>query len=164
MNNKSILISTIVAVLLIAGALYFAVSGSSLQNPEVATTQNIENADTNSQDSGAIVENLSAQDFQDKMKNAQKAGQNFVLLDIRTKEEFDAGHLKGAKNIDYYQTQNFVNELSKMDKNLPYYIYCRSGHRSGETVKIMRNLGFKKIYNLAFGINSWISSGLPVEK
>lgn len=88
---------------------------------------------------------------------------DFVILDVRTPSEFAEGHIKGANNIDYY-SETFQEELNKLDKNKTYFVYCRSGNRSGQTIGIMKTLGFSKIYNLsAAGMGDWIAAGLPYE-
>ena len=88
---------------------------------------------------------------------------NFVILDVRKLEEFKSGYIENAKNIDY-SSQNFKDEIGELDKTNTYIVYCRSGNRSGEASKIMKDLGFKKIYNLEGGISQWQAEGLPVVK
>jgi len=109
----------------------------------------------------SIVENVSASDFSAKI-NAEK---NLQLLDIRTIGEYKSGHLKNAKLINFYDPNFAKNiEAAGLDKNIPVYIYCRSGNRSGHAVALFKRLGFKHIVNLAYGINDWYRSGLPIEK
>ncbi len=79
---------------------------------------------------------------------------NLVFLDVRTDEEIAKGHINGAVKIDFYQG-NFKEELNKLDKNTPYLVYCRSGGRSGKTLKIMQNQGFVEAYNLLGGYSEW---------
>ena len=83
---------------------------------------------------------------------------DFVLLDIRTPEEFDAEHIEGAANIDFY-SENFRDELDTLDKEKAYLIYCRTDRRTGESLSIMRELGFVEVYNMDGGINSWKAEG-----
>lgn len=85
-----------------------------------------------------------------------------ALLDVRTPEEFDAGHLAGATNVDFYAAE-FTAQLDALDKEQPYFVYCRSGNRSAQTIEIMRDLGFSEVYELEGGILSWLGAGLPVE-
>lgn len=80
---------------------------------------------------------------------------NAFLLDVRTPEEVEDGFIPGATNIDIYRAQEFLDELGKLDKNKNYYIYCRSGNRSGQACTIMNGLGFAKTYNLLGGFNEW---------
>ena len=76
-----------------------------------------------------------------------------TLIDVRTPEEYMSGHYKNAQNLNFYDELNFKNALNKMDKNKRYLIYCRSGHRSGLTLKLMKKLGFKEVYDLSGGIS-----------
>ncbi len=80
---------------------------------------------------------------------------NAVVLDVRTEDEFDQGIIPNAINIDIYKGQGFIYKLEELDKAKTYYVYCRSGARSGQACKIMNELGFEKAYNLAGGILAW---------
>ncbi len=83
-----------------------------------------------------------------------------VVLDVRTPEEFDQGRIAGAENIDFYAS-DFSTRLDALDKDAPYFVYCRSGNRSASTIDIMRDLGFTSVYELDGGIVSWAEAGLP---
>jgi rhodanese-related sulfurtransferase len=107
---------------------------------------------------GNDVNNLSPDEFEEKLKD-----KNCVVLDVRTPEEFSSGYIRGAKNINFLSA-NFRNEISKLDKNKPYLIYCASGGRSAAACKIMTDLGFKEVYNLKGGINAWKKAGKMVKK
>ncbi|WP_460892799.1 rhodanese-like domain-containing protein [Rufibacter soli] len=69
------------------------------------------------------------------------------LIDVRTPEEFQAGHLKKAKNSDLRGGQ-FQKDFSAWDKDKTYYLYCASGNRSGQALKLMQEAGFTQVYNL----------------
>lgn len=86
----------------------------------------------------------------------------YTLIDIRTPEEFSAGHLAGALQNDFYQTAQFSKFLDQLDKNAEYLIYCRTGNRSSKALKIIQEKGFKNALDLAGGIVAWQQSGLPV--
>lgn len=87
-----------------------------------------------------------------------------VVIDIRRPEEYAAGHLEAANlQLDYY-APDFKDRLARLDKNGKYLIYCRSGHRSGLALAIMKDLGFTEIHDIAGGINAWMAAGLPVVK
>lgn len=77
--------------------------------------------------------------------------QNIQLIDVRTPKEFKSGHIKGAKNIDFFSGR-FNLEFDKLDKAKPVYVYCRSGSRSRQTAKKLANMGFNEIYDLQGGI------------
>ncbi len=83
-----------------------------------------------------------------------KNNKDLVIIDIRTKDEFNSGHIPNAINIDYYD-RNFTNEISKLDKNKKYLIYCRSGRRSGNAMDIFKDLGFNNAYNMLGGMIRW---------
>ncbi len=84
-----------------------------------------------------------------------------ILLDVRTDEEFQSGHIPGALMIDYY-AENFAERISTLDKAKTIYIYCRSGGRSGRAMKIMQEQGFDRLYNLDGGIKAWTGVGRAV--
>lgn len=86
-----------------------------------------------------------------------------VVLDIRTPEEFNEVRLAGAVNVDYYDA-DFADQLDALDKNDPYVMYCRSGNRSSDAVKTMKELGFVEVYEIDGGIVNWYDSGFPVEQ
>ncbi|MFC1990906.1 rhodanese-like domain-containing protein [Chloroflexota bacterium] len=88
---------------------------------------------------------------------------DFIIIDIRTPQEFNEGYIENAVNIDFY-SETFNKDLDKLDKSKTYFIYCRSGNRSGKAMSIMKELGFKEVNNLSVGIKEWIAEGLPVMK
>jgi len=90
-------------------------------------------------------------------------GEHAVILDVRTPEEYAQGHIPGAINIDY-QNEKFSAGLDTLNRDLEYHVYCRSGRRSGESVEIMKQKGFTKIYHLQGGILEWEEKGYPVKK
>ena len=85
-----------------------------------------------------------------------------VVLDVRTPEEFGAGHLAGAVNLDFYAT-TFADDLAGLDREAPYLLYCRTGNRSAEVREMMRSLGFLEVHEIAGGIVGWAEAGLPLE-
>ena len=152
MKNKEILVSIILAVVIIGGAVYYVNKGTTSSSNQVAN---------NEQAAGEYI-NLSAREFKETLDKA-KGNPDVELIDVRTPAEYTAGHIAGAKEIDFY-APDFAQKIASLDRNKIYFIYCRSGHRSGETLKLMQKLGFKKVYNLEHGFNSWLQEGLPVEK
>lgn len=82
-----------------------------------------------------------------------------VVLDVRTPEEFVAGHLANAQNVDFYAS-DFASQLDELDKDTPYVVYCRSGNRSASAIEIMRNLGFTEVWEVDGGIIAWEQAGL----
>lgn len=80
---------------------------------------------------------------------------NAVILDVRTDAEVARGIIPNAIHIDIYKGQLFVDEIEGLDKSKNYYVYCRSGNRSGKACAIMLQLGFENAYNLEGGILRW---------
>ena len=78
-----------------------------------------------------------------------------VVLDVRTKDEFESGHIPNALNIDLRLGPGFIDKVNALNKNKFYYVYCRSGARSAQAVQVMRDLGFSETYNLIGGILDW---------
>jgi rhodanese-related sulfurtransferase len=84
-----------------------------------------------------------------------------ITLDVRTPIEFAEGHIDGARLIDF-QSGNFENEIAALDKNATYAVYCRSGNRSGQAVKVMQDAGFSNVFNMNGGVIDWANAGLPL--
>jgi rhodanese-related sulfurtransferase len=138
MNNNK----TMTAILFLA----FGMAGLSAESPDkTVVSQTITNKDAYKM-------------IQDNGKN-----KNFLLVDVRTPEEFKADHLKGAVNIDYY-APDFKDFLKKLDKSKKTLIYCRSGNRSAKSLPIFRELGFKEVYNMAGGVIEWTANGYPLTR
>lgn len=83
-----------------------------------------------------------------------EAHPNAILLDVRTPEEFESGHLPGALNIDI-RAYDFHEQIEDLDHNRAYFIYCRSGARSATAAKYMESKGFTEVANLLGGILAW---------
>jgi rhodanese-related sulfurtransferase len=99
---------------------------------------------------------LNVSEFSSKVTEA-----GIITLDVRTPGEFNEGHIEGAQLIDF-QSGNFENEIATLDKSKTYAVYCRSGSRSGQAVKIMSDAGFTNLYNLNGGVIDWANAGLPL--
>jgi rhodanese-related sulfurtransferase len=81
-----------------------------------------------------------------------------IILDVRTPEEFNAGHIANAININL-EGSDFASEVSKLDKNATVAVYCRSGNRSGVATEQMAELGFVDMYDMQGGILEWEAAG-----
>lgn len=92
---------------------------------------------------------LSAEDFHRGMKE-----RDAVVIDVRTAGEFGSGKISGARNMDM-MASGFNKQIQNLPKDKAYYLYCRSGNRSGHACDTMVDLGFEKVYNLERGIISW---------
>ncbi len=95
----------------------------------------------------------------DKNKN----NSDFIILDVRTTEEFNSGHISNATNIDY-KSADFKKKVSKLNRNKTYVTYCRSGRRSTSASEIMAEIGFEDIYMIEGGFVAWDKANLPTDK
>ena len=84
-----------------------------------------------------------------------------VIIDVRTPGEFASGHLEGALNIDV-QSPDFAAQVSQLDPTQEYFIYCRSGNRSGQAISQMSNMGFTSMINGGSVEQASNYSGIPV--
>lgn len=89
-----------------------------------------------------------------------KGNQSFEVLDVRTPAEFADGHIENAVNLDYY-SETFKKALNNLDHNKTYLIYCGVGSRAGRASDLMKELGFREVYNIAGGFTDWKKAGLP---
>jgi rhodanese-related sulfurtransferase len=76
------------------------------------------------------------------------------LVDVRTPTEYEEIRIANSQNIDY-MSPTFDDDVSKLDKNKPIIVYCKSGGRSAKCAKKLKEAGFKKIYDLEGGISKW---------
>lgn len=109
------------------------------------------------QTAAAGIRLVSASDGADIIDNPPE---DLVILDVRTPEEFNAGHIDGAIMIDFYEA-DFGEQIAALDPDVPYVIYCNSGNRSGQTTLIMNELGFGDVADVDGGIQAWNTAGLP---
>ena len=83
------------------------------------------------------------------------------VIDVRTPEEYDAGHLTGAVNVDV-QAADFHERVNGLDKSAHYVLYCRSGSRAGAAADMMLDMGFTDVVN-AGGFDALATAGIPAE-
>ena len=83
---------------------------------------------------------------------------DYILVDVRTIEEFESGHIKDAINFDFY-SESFQKEILSFDKNSSIILYCRTQNRSTKTANYLKENGYKEITVLAGGITSWVKNG-----
>ena len=80
---------------------------------------------------------------------------NTVLLDVRTADEYKAGHIPGALQIDVLLREDFKKQVATLDKSKRYLVYCRSGKRSRDAMELMKGSGFARLYDLEGGFSKW---------
>lgn len=76
------------------------------------------------------------------------------LIDVRTPEEYNGGKIAHAENINFYDS-NFKSQMAKLDKNKRTMVYCAAGGRSGKAAKMLKDMGFKEVYDLKDGYGNW---------
>ena len=118
---------------------------------QTGTTEknNASNEAKESQPPIATYSDISVAEFKTKM-----ASGNVILMDVRTPAEIADGKIDGALELNFHD-EHFVDELDKMAKEATYLVYCKSGGRSSSACEIMKNKGFKKLYNLDGGYTAW---------
>lgn len=87
------------------------------------------------------------------------------LLDVRTPEEFEEGHIEGAVMIDYRtDPEGFVQKAeAQLQKDKPVALYCRGGRRSHMAAELLHKAGFKELVELQGGIQAWQEAEKPTE-
>jgi rhodanese-related sulfurtransferase len=94
-----------------------------------------------------------------EFNDAMTQNKDVQLVDARTPEEYKEGHLQNALNIDVLEA-DFKTKAEKLDLEKPVYVYCRSGKRSAKAALILKDIGFKEIYDMQGGYLLWESEGL----
>lgn len=89
--------------------------------------------------------------------------ENVQLVDVRTPEEYQAGFIAEAQNIDF-MSPTFDEDIKTLDKEKPVLLYCQKGGRSAKCAEKMKDLGFKKVYDMQGGFSKWKHKGLPYTK
>lgn len=101
---------------------------------------------------------ISIEEFQSRIGK-----ENVQILDVRTLEEYNSGHIAGAFLADWTKPSVFAERIKSLDKNKPVYTYCLSGGRSRAAAAQLKELGFTKVYNLSGGIVAWSRAAMPLE-
>ena len=83
---------------------------------------------------------------------------DYTLIDVRTQDEFDLGHIDSAINLDFY-SETFQNDILSLPKNETIVLYCRTNNRSSKTANILKENGFREISVLDGGITEWVKNG-----
>lgn len=97
------------------------------------------------------MENLNEKQWVEGYKTSKSA----EIIDVRTPTEFEEGYIEGAKLINIQDSSHFIQEIKKLPKDKDYYVYCRSGNRSGMACQLMNSEGIKNTYNLDCGVLGW---------
>lgn len=109
--------------------------------------------------SGAQPPDLAPEAF----RQAVSRGDSVQILDVRTQEEYNSGHIANALLADWNERSVFEERVKALDKSKPVYTYCLVGGRSSAAAARLRADGFSEVYNLQGGIKAWKAASLPVE-
>lgn len=93
----------------------------------------------------------------------QISGDEVLIVDVRTPNEYNSGHIEGAVLVDV-TAGSFDQKIQEYDKNQAVYIYCRSGSRSAGAMRKMKAMGFTEVYDLRGGVINWSKNGKPLVK
>ncbi len=99
---------------------------------------------------------LLPQDFSTQYKSTANA----ILLDVRTEAEVKEGTISGSQNIVFDEA--FANKLGSLPTGVPIFVYCAAGKRSAKAAAIMKEKGFKEVYQLKGGLNAWKEAKMPM--
>jgi thioredoxin len=102
---------------------------------------------------------ITVDEFEKKLTETE----DVQLVDVRTPEEYQEGHLKNARNYNI-NGGDFDTELSLLDKTKPVMVYCLAGGRSAEAAEIMEKKGFAEVYNMKGGMLKWNAANKPTDK
>jgi rhodanese-related sulfurtransferase len=114
-----------------------------VKNEEATAVNQTDSAQTQS---GQVCERIDKEKFKAAIK-----GEKIQLLDVRTPEEFAEGHIDGAVNINFFDADFSSQVTAKLTKDVPVYLYCRSGGRSAKALIVLRDLGYQTVYELEGG-------------
>ncbi|PAU94638.1 rhodanese [Aliifodinibius salipaludis] len=101
---------------------------------------------------------ISAEQFQEKVDETPG-----VVIDVRTQEEYNQGHLAMVDDHLDLLNGDFEASLDSLNKEKTYYLYCRTGNRSGQAVELMKENGFKNVYNIG-GFQDLVNAGIESSK
>ena len=140
-------------LLVTLGSMLTACQANTTSNSETTTTETVTEAqpvENSTPTQEKTIADLNVQEFLKKYHQTEGA----VLIDVRTQEEADQGMIDGAMVMDFY-SDDFEAQVKQLDTNKPYFLYCRSGGRSGEALKIFESLGFEEAYNMLGGYRAY---------
>jgi rhodanese-related sulfurtransferase len=106
-----------------------------------------------------VNQKLTPADFATKLE----ALPNEQLIDVRTPAEYQTGHLPHSTLIDF-KGEDFREKMAQLDKNKPVMVYCAAGGRSTATMTLLKEMGFREVYELEGGFTRWRKAGQEIKK
>jgi rhodanese-related sulfurtransferase len=128
-----------------AFVLLLSSCGAQTSNAESSSSK----AESTQNDNGRVAKTISTAEFKKGV-----AQENIQIVDVRTPEELSEGKIDGSMNINFYDS-NFKDQIAALDKATPVYVYCRSGARSSKAMQMMKEMGFKTVYELQGGFMNY---------
>ncbi|SMO91881.1 rhodanese-like domain-containing protein [Gracilimonas mengyeensis] len=101
---------------------------------------------------------ISTEEFKEK-----RANHPGVIIDVRTEGEFEEGHLAEVDHQYDLMNGDFKAQLDELPKDKTYYLYCRSGNRSGQAARMMKDAGFENVFNVG-GFEELAKAGFETKK
>lgn len=139
----------LILVFAVAGISFGATSCNGEASKELANDDGtVETADQEPTDA-VINKVVSATEFKELL-----SAEGAQVIDVRTPGEVAQGAIEGATNFDFYEA-DFKDRMAGLDKEKPVLVYCKSGGRSGKTATMLKEMGFKEVYDLEGGYSNW---------
>jgi rhodanese-related sulfurtransferase len=110
---------------------------------------------------GATPEKAEIKQVSVEQANEAVKKENVQFIDVRTVEEYQSGHAPKAVNLPL---DGLEKELAKLDKDKPVYVICQTGRRSQKGAELLKQSGFRDVYNITGGTSAWTGANLPLEK
>ena len=97
------------------------------------------------------------------MQAVRLMNQGALVIDLRSKELYDAGHIVDARNVPVAELESQAESLKKW-REKSVITYCDSGANGASAARSLMKLGFTKVFNLQGGLNAWVKDNLPLAK
>ncbi len=132
-------------------------------SPSISKAENKESKNPTTKKSSAKKSDTIYKDVSPEEAYKLWKAKKVIPIDVRPTKAYSSARIKGAHHYDLLDKE-FTKKISKLDKNKPYLLYCGNGKRSAKAFKILKKLGFKKLYNMSGGLQKWKEKKLPLEK
>jgi len=100
------------------------------------------------------------------LKHMAEPSSDVIVLDVRSKGEYEEGHIDGALNVSHTEIEDNLSLLANLNqyKDKTIVVHCRSGYRAGKAEAILTENGFTKLRHLEGDMNGWQDAKLPTVK
>jgi len=121
--------------------------------------ENMEYFPAGFEDKNGVFKNITPEETY-QIFQEHKKDNDFIVLDVKTKQEYLKTHLTGSMSIDFF-SRSFKDDLFLLDNNKTYVVICKVGIRSEIAMNLMIKMGFKEVYNVLGGDDRWIAQETP---